>query len=116
MATDENYEIIDISSDPYLERLIYEGEYFIAKGGSVCDYPLGTCHASVVKILLNEREEGDVLYTGLAQNGYNDEWFSHSFIINKGKIVEPGPVLFKAYFGIPLTGDDESEFINIWKD
>jgi len=85
------------------------------EGAMLCDYPLGDCHSSVAKILnSDEREEGDVLYTGYAMNNYNNEWFQHSFIVNNGKIIESGSVLFKSYFGIPLIGDQEKDFISQW--
>ena len=114
LATDENYEIIDISDDPYLERIILEGEYFTPKDTMLCDKPLGTCNKSVCEILKEESEEDDILYTGLAKNSINDEWFVHSFIINKGIVVEPGPIAFSAYFGIPLVGNELEEFMTVW--
>lgn len=91
---------IDISKDPYLNRLLADGEYFLPKDGFVCDKPFGQCHKSVCEIL-EENNEDDILYTGFAKNPINNEWFTHSFIINKGVIVEPTSMLFSGYFGIP---------------
>lgn len=115
LATDEFYNTIDIENDPYLDELIMNGQFISVEGAMICDYPLGDCHSSVSKILnSDEREEGDVLYTGYAMNHYNNEWFQHSFIVNNGKIIESGNILFKSYFGIPLIGNQESEFIQKW--
>lgn len=55
------------------------------------------------------------LYTGFAKIPFNNEWFTHSFIVNNGTIVESGSVLFSGYLGIPLFGQEADDFINYWK-
>lgn len=116
LATDEYYELIDVSNDPYIDQIIIEGEFFSLMDAVLCDKKLGECHKSVSEILLNEKEEGDVLYTGFAKNPMNNEWLTHSFIVNNGRIVESGSVLFSGYLGVPLYGAEKDNFINYWID
>lgn len=115
LATDEEYNLIDISDDPYLEEIIMNGEFFSSKNAMVCDMEVGRCHQSVVEILKEDNKD-DILYTGFALHTMNDEWFTHSFIVNKGSIVESGPIVFRSYLGVPLEGNDRLEFIKRWKD
>lgn len=114
LATDEHYEIIDVSDDPFLERIILDGKYFCPEEGIVCDNPNGFCHQSVANIMSNNRLDGDVLYTGFAKNLYNNEWFAHSFIVNNNEIIESGKNLFTGYFGIPLVDNEFDNFIEQW--
>lgn len=102
LATDEDYNTIDINDDPFLDDLIQNGKFFVGKG-LLCDRPLGNCHKDVCDIYFNEKEDGDEIYTGYAQNSFNDEWFQHSFIVNNGSIVESGPIMHKAYFGVKVV-------------
>lgn len=113
MATDEHAELVDVSDDPYLNALVESGILFEPEKGIVCDFPLGQCHQSVAMILLAPKE-GDRLFTGYALNTPNNEWFQHSFVVNDGQIVEPGPTLFAAYYGVELVGDDREKFVAYW--
>jgi hypothetical protein len=114
LATDEYYDLIDISNDPYINQIILEGKFFSLRDAVLCDKTIGQCHKSVSEIMLNESEEGDILYTGFAKNPMNNEWFTHSFIVNNGRIVESGSILFAGYLGIPLYGIEKDNFIDYW--
>lgn len=119
LATDEHGETIDLSEDPFVPQILERGECFnLMEPGSqqeafLADLERGDCHANCANIIKQGVEPEDRLFTGfaLADNG---EWFTHTFIINGGSVVEPGSELFLCYVGVELTGDDKANFVDYW--
>jgi hypothetical protein len=125
IATDDEYNEIDYSDDPYLKDLIANGKLFIPVNESenkeaideVCDNQNGFCHQAISDLYIHNKQDGDKLYTGYCLNQYNNEWFQHTFIINsKNGIVEPTSVLHNAYFGFELKNNKLEEFLRVWSD
>ena len=119
LGTDEYGNLIDVSRDPYLSRIIDGGELFnlripgAVEKAFLCEKAAGRCHENVANIILSNENPLDRLFTGFALSD-SDEWFTHSFIVNDGGIVESGEGLFQAYVGIELKDGDRELFLTEW--
>lgn len=60
------------------------------------------CHALTAYAWLKDRNLK--IHSGLGYSEHLDGWYAHSFSTNeKGKIIEPTPLIRDLYFGAPLS-------------
>ncbi len=119
LATDEHYQTIDVSRDPFLPRIMEQGQGFSTMTHdtfvqSRClNQGSGRCHTICAEYLIENPESGYQLFTGFALSE-SMEWFTHTFLVHNGSIIEPSDELHLYYVGIELTDNDKDVFLCEW--
>ncbi|MGN5048828.1 hypothetical protein ACTG16_23285 [Aeromonas sp. 23P] len=119
LATDEHYQTIDVSKDPFLPRIMEQSQgfdmmdsYMILKSSRL-NKGHGRCHFICAEHLVKNPDLGHQLFTGFALS-YSMEWFTHTFLVHNGCIIEPSDELHLYYVGIELTDNDKDVFLCEW--
>lgn len=119
LATDEHYQTIDVSKDPFLPRIIEQSKGFDMMDGymilksSCLNQGHGRCHFICAEHLVKNPDSGHQLFTGFALSD-SMEWFTHTFLVHNGCIIEPSDELHLYYVGIELTDNDKDVFLCEW--
>jgi len=119
LATDEHGQTIDVSRDPFLSRIMEQSQGFNTMNSEnfekarCLNEGRGRCHFICADYLIENPDAGHQLFTGFALSE-SMEWFTHSFLVHNGAVIEPSDELHLYYVGIELTDNDRDLFLCEW--